>query len=121
GVCQVKGKDGRTRVVPERQLIVTKAKQYQVNKRMPNIYHCRAEASSRGMLKRVGSQLRRSLIPDEAVPTRRYFKGPKSLLQSVREHFRKEHYLPFEGYRLLRNSDRLIRGRIEWCRETIYA
>ena len=121
GVCQVIDKDGRTRVVPERQLIITKKKQYQVNKRMPNIYHNQAGASSKGMLKRVGSQLRRSLIPDEAIPTRRYFKGHKSLLQSVREHFRKEHYLPFEGYRLLRNNDRLIKGRIEWCREVICA
>ena len=121
GVCQVIDKDGRTRVVPERQLIVTRAKQYEVNKRLPNIYHSQAGASSKGMLKKVGSKLRRSLIPDEAVPTKRYFKGHKSLLQAVKEHFRKEHYLPFEGYRLLRNSDRLIRGRIEWCREVVCA
>ncbi|MBA7664120.1 hypothetical protein ES703_72171 [subsurface metagenome] len=121
GVRQVRDKVGRTRVVPERQLIITKTKQYWRNKRMPNIYHNQAGASSKGMLKRVGSQLRRSLIPDEAIPTRRYFKGHKSLLQSVREHFRKEHYLPFEGYRLLRNNDRLIKGRIEWCREVICA
>ncbi|MBA7640316.1 hypothetical protein ES703_47981 [subsurface metagenome] len=119
GVRQVEDKDGRTRVVPERQLIITRAKQYQVNKRMPNIYHSTAGASSKGMLKRVGSQLRRSLIPDEAIPTRRYFKGYKSLLQSVREHFRKEQYLPFEGYRLLHSNHRLIRGRIEWCREVV--
>ncbi len=119
GVCQVKDKDGRTRVVPEKQLVVTKTKQYQVNKRMPNIYHSTAGASNRGMLKRVGSQLSRSLIPDEAIPTRRYFPGPKSLLRAVREHLRKERYLPFEGYRLLRNDKRLIRGRIEWCREVI--
>ncbi|MBA7566841.1 hypothetical protein ES708_08539 [subsurface metagenome] len=119
GVCQFTDKDGRTRVVPEKQLIVTKTKQYQTNKRMPNIYHSTAGASNRGMLKRVGSQLSRSLIPDEAIPTRRYFPGPKSLLRSVREHLRKERYLPFEGYRLLRNDKRLIRGRIEWCREVI--
>ncbi|MBA7623199.1 hypothetical protein ES703_30592 [subsurface metagenome] len=124
GVCQVKDKNGRTRVIPERQLIVTKRKQYQVNKRTPNIYHSQAKPSNKGMLKRVGSQLKaRSLIPDEAasigVPTKRYFGGHKALLQSVREHFRKERYLPFEGYRLLRNSDRLIRGRIEWCREVV--
>ena len=122
GVCQVKDKNGRTRVVPERQLIFTKKKQYQRNKRLPNIYHGQARASNKGMLKKVGSQLKaRSLIPDEAIPSRRYFKGQKSLLQAVREHFRREHYLPFEGYRLLRNSDRLIRGRIEWCREVICA
>ncbi len=121
GVRQVEDKDGRTRVVPERQLIITRAKQYQVNKRMPNIYHSTAGASSKGMLKRVGSQLRRSLIPDEAVPNKRYFKGHKSLLQSVREHFRKERYLPFEGYRLLNSNFRLIRGRIEWCREVVCA
>lgn len=119
GVCQFTDKNGRTRVIPERQLIVTKTKQYQRNKRMPNIYHSQARASNKGMLKKVGSQLRRSLIPDEAIPTRRYFNGPKSLLHAVREHFRKEHYLPFEGYRLLRNNERLIRGRIEWCREVI--
>lgn len=119
GVCQGIDKDGRTRVVPERQLIVTKNKQYYRNKRMPNIYHSQARASNKGMLKRVGSQLRRSLIPDEAIPTRRYFKGLKSLLLAVREHFRKEHYLPFEGYRLLRNNQRLIRGRLEWYREVI--
>jgi len=123
GVYQVKDKDGRTRVVPERQLIVTKNKQYQTNKRMPNIYHSQAGASNKGMLKRVGSQLRRSLTPDEAIPTeiptKRYFGGLKPLLQSVGEHLRKEPYLPFEGYRLLRNNDRLIKGRIEWCREVI--
>ncbi len=125
GVCQFEDKNGRTRVVPERQLIITRAKQYQVNKRMPNIYHGQSKPSSKGMLKKVGSQLRGSLIPDEAastgIPTKRYFTGHKSLLQSVREHFRKERYLPFEGYRLLRNSDRLIKGRIEWCREVICA
>ncbi|MBA7531774.1 hypothetical protein ES705_23995 [subsurface metagenome] len=124
GVCQFTDKDGRTRVVPERQLLVTKKKQYETDKRLPNIYHGQTRASNKGMLKRVGSKLRRSLIPDEAIPTiptKRYFKGHKSLLQSVREHFRKEHYLPFEGYRLLRNSDRIIRGRIEWCKEVICA
>ncbi|MBA7566886.1 hypothetical protein ES708_08585 [subsurface metagenome] len=119
GVLQVKDKDGGTRIVPERQLIVTKTKQYWRNKRMPNTYHSQAGASSRGMLKRVGSQLRGFLIPDEAIPNRRYFKGHKSLLQSAREHFRRERYLPFEGYRLLRNNQRLIRGRIEWCREVV--
>jgi hypothetical protein len=119
GVCKFTDKNGRTRVVPERRLIVTKTKQYEVNNRTPNIYHSQAGASNKGMLKRVGSQLRGSLIPDEAIPTRIYFKGQKSLLRAVREHFRKEHYLPFEGYRLLRNSDRLIKGRIEWCREVV--
>ncbi len=126
GVCQVKDKNGRTRVIPERQLIVTKKKQYETDKRTPNIYHSQAKPSNKGMLKRVGSQLKaRSLIPDEAasigIPTKRYFPGFKSLLRSVREHFRKERYLPFEGYRLLRNDQRLIRGRIEWCKEVICA
>jgi len=124
GVCQFTDKNGRTRVVPERRLIVTKTEQYEVNNRTPNIYHSQAKPSNRGMLKRVGSQLKaRSLIPDEAasigIPTKRYFGGHKALLRAVREHFRKEHYLPFEGYRLLRNSDRLIKGRIEWCREVV--
>ena len=121
GVLQVNG-----RIIPERQLIVTKKKQYETNKRLPNIYHSQAKPSNRGMLKRVGSKLKaRSLIPDEAastdIPTKRYFTGHKALLQAVRAHFRKEHYLPFEGYRLVRNSDRLIKGRIEWCREVICA
>lgn len=125
GVCQFIDKDGRTRVVPERQLIVTKTKQYEGNKRTPNIYHSQAEASNRGMLKRVGKQLKEGLAPDQAIPTgiptKRYFPGLKSLLHSAREHFRKEPYLPFEGYRLLRNNERLIKGRIEWCHEVICA
>jgi len=123
GVYQLEDKNGRTRVVPERQLIVTKKKQYEVNKRLPNIYHSQAKPSNKGMLKRVGKRLKEGLAPDEAastgIPTKIYFGGHKALLQAVREHFRKEHYLPFEGYRLLRNSDRLIKGRIEWCREVI--
>ena len=121
GVRQVRDKAGRTRVVPERQLIITKTKQYERNKRMPNIYHSTAGASSKGMLKKVSSQLRGSLKPDEAIPNRRYFTGYKSLLRSTREHFRKERYLPFEGYLLSHSSLRLIRGRIEWCREVACA
>lgn len=106
--------------VPLKQLIVTKGKQYQVNKRIGQIYHSKAQPSNKGMLKKVSSQLRNtgSLIPDEAASmaiTKRYFHRARSLVQALT---RKDNPIP-EGYRLLQSNGRLIRGRLEWCYECV--
>jgi len=108
-----KAQDGK--IVPIKQEIFTKRKGFgQVDKREGNIYHSKQQASSPGMLRRIRQELigKKSLIPDEAKRplVRRFFKGVRGLVKQFlgRKGIN-------EGYYLIPNTKRLIKGRLEWC------
>jgi len=107
--------DQEGKIVSIKQEIFTKKEGHRlVNKRLGNTYHSKQQASSPGMLRRTRQNLigRQSLIPDEAkkLLVRRFFKGARRLVKAI---------VAFkgisEGYYLIRNQNRHIRGRLEWC------
>lgn len=84
-----------------------------INKREGNIYHSKQRPGAKGMLRKVHAELRGSLIPAEAPSLiKRYFQSfwklSKALLRATRSHK--------EGYYLINNRNRRIKGRLEWCR-----
>lgn len=123
GVYQVTGDNGATRAIPEKVTVYSKKKgSYEIPKRLPNIYHSSFQASNKGQLKKVTQVMAKSLITGEATPpTRRYFKGLKSLLQAFWSGRKRDPRHLQEGYKLLHSNNRLIKGRLEWCRQLICA
>ena len=97
--------------LPQKQLIVTREKQYYVNKRLGNIYHSKQEPGSKGMLRKVSYRRNEgSLILAEAPMSqlKRFFPRLKQLLMAWRTRASDAHYR-------VPQSKTSIRGRVEWC------
>ena len=111
---QVEGSDKPvTSYQPLKVEIYTKEKGFRyINKRQGNIYHTRQRPGAGGMLRKVHAELKGSLIPAEAPSLiKRYFQSfwklSKALLRGNKSHK--------EGYYLINNRNRRIKGRLEWC------
>ena len=95
-------------LAPLFDLVSGKAQQWQIIRRLGNIYHSKALTGHRGMVKRINGELRqRSFERDEARLLKRFFLSPKALVRSRERHD--------ESFYLVNRNDRLIRGRKEWC------
>lgn len=113
--------DGHHEVQPEKIEVTTKHETYLINKRLGNIYHTQQTAASHGMLKKVSRELKslRSSETGEAPVglIQRYFKSFRRLIRGLTARGEGLH----EGYYLVNNADRLIRGRLEWSRYSVCA
>ena len=101
--------DGEGKLTPIRHLVDGKYQQWLKDRRLGNTYHSRATKAHRGMTKRINEGLRhRSFNSDEAscVP-KRFFLTPGALIKCSERHE--------EAFLLVNKTDRLIRGRMEWC------
>lgn len=99
--------DSKGRSWPVLEFLKGKSKQYLTVRRLGNSYHSAAIAISRGMTKRVNSQLEQSLIKGEAMLPKRFFTTAKSLIKCQNKD-------P-EPFLLVSPRNRLIKGRLEWC------
>lgn len=112
---------GNKGLQPVRHEIVTKTACYYVNKRLPNIYHCKYTPGNVGMLRKVQKHLlreQRSLNVGEATNftsqvfchlanlTKRYFNGIRQLVRCKKHEE--------VSYTLIRSNQRRIKGRLEW-------
>jgi len=89
----------------------------EINKRLPNSYHTRQQASSIGMLGKVSRKLAEtSLIPKEAPRlSKRYFPSFRRLCKALMRRCQNDK----EGYYLVDPCNRVIPGRLEWCLTSI--
>ncbi len=112
---------GRSHTVePEKITVEGKSREYTINKRLGNIYHTRQSMSRKGQLKRLGcvSKRVRSSIGGEALQPlkKRFFKSYKALVRVLSRRGEEEH----QGYYLVNNGYRSIKGRLEWCSYGVY-
>lgn len=102
-------------VKPDRMLVSNKDTQYFVNKRAPNIYHCKASIGVKGMLGNLKLTRRykgESYLTGEISMMKRWFR---SMRQYVRVALKWKSGGVFEpSLILLPNRLRLIKGRLEW-------
>ncbi len=108
-------------VEPEKITVEGKSREYTINKRLGNIYHTRQSMSRKGQLKRLGcvSKRVRSSIGGEALQPlkKRFFKSYKALVRVLSRRGEKEEH---QGYYLVNNGYRSIKGRLEWCSYGVY-
>lgn len=100
--------DTNRKVIPMLELVDGKSRQWLIHKRLGNTYHGRVHRAPRGMLRRVNAELRQSSSRGEACIIRRFFPTAKSFLRCTVRHE--------EPFILLQPRERLIPGRIEWCK-----
>ena len=97
-----------------RHVVEGKSRTYSVIKRMGNIYHSRQQPGHKGQTGKVSKELKhnKSLMSEGALVrlTRSYFTSLRRLLAHIRRHKQQD-----SGHYLLRNKNRLVKGRLEWC------
>ena len=113
---------GRSHTVyPEKMIVEGKSREYTINKRLGNIYHTRQSMSSRGQLKglpSVSKEVRSSISGEARRPNwKRFFKSYKALMRVLSGRREEEEH---QGYYLVNNGYRSVRGRLEWCSYGIY-
>ncbi|GAI15278.1 unnamed protein product, partial [marine sediment metagenome] len=97
------------KLVPMIQLVKGKLREYYMVMRLGNTYHSQVSWPCRGMTKRVNARLKeRSLeVQAQASIPRRFFLKAQSVVKTPCR-------AP-EAFLLVRERDRLMRGRMEWC------
>jgi hypothetical protein len=108
-------------IEPEKMIVEGKSREYTINKRLGNTYHTCQSMSSRGQLKDLPNVSKgvRSSISGEARRTlwRRFFKSYKALMKVLPGRGEKEER---QGYYLVNNGYRSVKGRMEWCSYGVY-
>lgn len=100
--------DTSGRVIPILELVDGKSRQWLVHKRLGNTYYCRAQRSATGMLRKVNTALKQSFERGEACYLRRFFETAGGFIRCQQRHF--------DSFILVRPGERLVPGRVEWCR-----
>jgi hypothetical protein len=100
--------DGEGHLSPQVDLVEGKQRQYLKVRRLGNIYHSEAQVCSKGLAKKISSQLRQgSYKKGEGPYVRRFFFCAKSYIKSTKRHQ--------ESFILVPPWQRLMQGRLEWC------
>jgi hypothetical protein len=113
---------GRSHTVyPEKMIVEGKSREYTINKRLGNIYHTHQSMSSKGQLKglpSVSEGVRSSISGEARRPlSRRFFKSYKALMTVLSRRGKEEEH---QGFCLVNNGYRSVRGRLEWCSYGVY-
>jgi len=115
------GNNGSHTVEPAKMTVEGKSREYIINKRLGNIYHTRQSMSSRGQLKglpSVSKGVRSSISGEARRPlSRRFFKSYKALMTVLSRRGKEEEH---QGFCLVNNGYRSVRGRLEWCSYGVY-
>jgi len=95
------------KLVPMIDIVCGKDQEYAIVRRLGNSYHSQVSWPCRGMTKRVNARLKeRSLEVQASIPRRFFLKAQSVIKTPCRAP---------EAFLLVRERDRLIKGRMEWC------
>jgi hypothetical protein len=75
------------RATPILELVDGKCRQWWVHKRLGNTYHCRAQRSASGMLRKVNAAVGQSFKREEACFPKRFFMTARSYVRCSQSHF----------------------------------
>lgn len=99
--------DFKGKLIPILGFVQGKSQEWLVHKRLGNTYHCRANRGATGMLRKLNTALKQSLEKGEACFSKRFFITARGFIRCKRR-------AP-DPLILVRPTDRLVPGRVEWC------